>query len=242
MNNFVKLLICFGVLMSSLGTCAQAQSKARTENGSLVLKGQIIDVKVEPSPPDPTYYIDIRFKIRFELVNEGKVPVLFLTDDLPALDTLTLTKSAGQVNDENTLFDEPGGESLSEEAAWRGLRVVLDQPVPPQDKVRVIEPGQKWEFQTSTFVRPPFKYGTRTVGGHPTSWEILRNEASLFLRVQYMFWPYSVEKPPHQAERPLGHMLQKKWRRFGILQLEPIISEPMLIKLPDTLPPTQLQP
>jgi len=232
MKNVVRVLVCFGVLVSGLGTCAQAQSNARAEKGSLVLKGQVIDVIVEPSPA-PADYIDIRFKIRFELVNEGKVPVLFLTDDLPALDTLTLTKSAGQVNDENTLFDEPGGESLSEVAAWRGLRVQLNQPLPPQNSVRVLSPGDKWEFQTSTFVRPPFKYGTRTVGGHPTSWEILRNETSLFLRVQYMFWPYSLEKPPHQAEKPFGHMLQKKWKHFGFLQLEPVVSEPMLFKLPD---------
>jgi hypothetical protein len=240
MKNTAKVLVILGLLMSPLGACAQVQLNARAEGGFLVLKGQVIDVSVVPSPT-PTDSIDIRFKIRFELVNEGKVPVLFLTDDLPALNALTLTKNAGQANDENTLFDEPGGESLSEEAVWRGLRVRLNQPLPPQNNVHVLSPGEKWEFQTSTFVRPPLKYGTRTVGGHPTSWEILKNTSSLYLRVQYIFWPYSLEKPPHEVVMPFGHMLQKKWRHIGILQLEPIVSEPMLIKLPDAPPPTQLQ-
>jgi hypothetical protein len=66
--------------------------------------------------------------------------------------------------------------------------------------------------------------------------ESLRKIPSLYLSVESQFWPVIVEKPEHRADRPFGHKLQKRWRAYGILQLEPIVSEPMLIKLPDALP------
>src|SRR5271157_1675280 len=234
MSDSFKTLVILGVLLLPKQILTQAHTDERSEGPPLILRGQVLESRMEPSPV-PSEFAILVVKIRVDFVSRGKVPVIFLTDSLPGVLEVTLTKNPDPVNDENVLYHEPGGESLSEEAEWRRLRSELDRPTLPRNRVAVIQPGEKWVMETELWLRPD----TITVWGVPSSLAILKNAPSLFLRVEYLFWPYIIEKPPYRADRPFGHKLQKRWRAYGMLQLEPIVSEPMPLKLPDAPPSNQ---
>src|SRR5271157_578777 len=245
MNDAFKTLVILVVLFLPKVCHPQMQSNKSFPESPLILRGRAIVSGLRLSSVSKED-IDVLIELKLEWVNEGKEPAIVVVDSLPTFRHWILTRDSGPLTENNLVYEEFGGENLSEEAEWRRLRFQLDRPTPLKDKVRILAPGEKWAFELSGSMTFPIKFDAKAIPHPPAIWETisslesLRKIPSLYLRVESQFWPVIIEKPEHHADRPFGHKLQKRWRAYGILQLEPIVSEPMPLKLPDALPSNQL--
>jgi hypothetical protein len=218
-------VIAFALLISGLTAIgAFAQS-------AVIITGVVKNAKAIPSPaPKDSVAVLITLTIRIE--NKGDIPVLFLTDHLPGFPRLILTKDSGPVTESNILFENYGGPTLTMEAEWKSLRKALDLRLPPTEKVKVLGPHLSWELESETVLRVPTSYRSFIIGGQPASWESLQKASPVFLRFEAQFWSVSIEKPPKGEKFPFGHMLQRRWRKVGELQLDPVLTQPMSLSLP----------
>jgi hypothetical protein len=196
---------------------------------------------LEPSPYEKNY-IMVKVKLSLKFINEGKEPVLLLTERAPYGVGGSITKTPGPAVGENLLDDDNSGPDYLGTSEWSEFRTTLDQGKPPIGIIKLIEPGGSldWPEYSTVVARVPTKFADNRIDSSDLNWETLKQASPVFLRLKFETWPFNVEKLPDPEKARLGHQLQKRWRAFGLLQLAPLVSEPMLLTLPD--PPSLTQP
>ncbi len=228
------LRISVFALMSSLmavGSYAQQNSKTESPRAHLVIRGLVKNAKLMPSSsPEDSKIVLIGLHVEIE--NEGDSSILYLTDYLPSFPKSILTNDSAPVSEHNILFENYGGPTLPQEAEWRGLRKKLDISSPPPEKIQVLGPHISLKYDFDDAFRVPVRYSSFIIGGHPTSWELLQKASPVFLRLEVHFWPLEIEKGRRPDKLKLGRKLQKRWQKFGVLQLDPVMTEPMTLNLP----------
>jgi hypothetical protein len=183
-----------------------------------------LSAKFEEDPGAPTAVLSGRFRLTF--VNTGSTPLILLKERFLVFPGVTLTKAPGPPVRENILFDQYYGQSYSTSPEWSALRAALDQPKPPSDITQTINPGESWETTGDFVMRPPKTLERYRVDREPTSLELLKKASPLSIRVSCEVWPLNVETQGGSRGASFGRKLQNRWRRFGLLLLDPIVSQP----------------
>ena len=160
MNGAFKILAIFGVLLTPIEGHPQMQAGMAENGGSLVLRGRANVSELRPSPVSKEE-VDVVIELKLEWVNEGKEPAIVVVDSLPTFRHWILTRDSGPLTENNLVHEEFGGENLIEEAEWRRLRSQLDRSMPPDDKVRILAPGEKWAFELTGSMTFPIKFDAR---------------------------------------------------------------------------------
>jgi hypothetical protein len=127
-------------------------------------------------------------------------------------------------------------------ARWPTLRKTLDTKLPPSDKVKILRHSEEWEMSVTVLIgfqrRPQDARQTvietpRNGNFHPKSWQEVRPLRVVWCRVLCTPWQINLEQGSSSSKwrQPFGHELQARWRKYGVLQLDDIWSEPFPLDL-----------
>jgi len=207
------------------GRCAgQTRPASDANTNGATLRMDVLSASFEENPGSPAAVLRARLKLTF--VNTGNKPLIILKGRPTVCPGAALTKAAGSLVREDILFDQYYGLSYNTLPEWRTLRAALDQPGPPSEITQSINPGDSWGTTGDVVMRPPKKLGTYLVNREPVSLELLRKASPLWMWVTCDMWPLNVEGWDPKLRIRFGRKLQKRWRRFGLLLLAPIVSQP----------------
>jgi hypothetical protein len=226
----ILLIICIGFYLS----CADivAQNIPMQASKQLFLRGEIESVEIRDIDRSSSL---IEVKLKMELVNISSKPIILLRRDPNEFIGSALAKSPNDFKTGNILASNYGGPSNSIDPEWAALRAKLDTPNPPPDETRILMPDELWQFQISARVGVPTKSGRKDkiefIGTE--SLQVIQQLSPIWLRVTiHEIWPFNVEKVgPDRDTLKLGHKLQKRWKAVGLLWLEDIYSEPIILDL-----------
>src|SRR5947209_10047702 len=228
----VLLLICaISLVIPLLQDNAVAQGTQNQTSGPLSLRGTVESVQVIKDTSSSAY---IAIKLKMELINTGSRPVIFLKR-APIFPGARLAKSPEDLGTNNILASEYGGPSNDISPEWTTLRSSLDQPSPPPDETLILMPGESWPLEAPVgFPVPINSHKTDTFFRETESLPVIQELSPVWLRVVCEVWPFNVELPalgPEREKLKFGHKLQKRWNDEGLLWLDTIYSEPIMLDL-----------
>ena len=115
------------------------------------------------------------------------------------------------------VYDSQAWPSFYRFPMYQTLANLLDQSAPPTGVTRVLLPNAGWNWDASITLNLREVNSCDQHVGVEIGWnEIKQRTSPLWLRVSYEMWPFNVEN----FKPNLGGILQKRWKRHGLLYLE----------------------
>lgn len=218
-----NLLLCvLGLSLSAL--LVRAQDGAAQEQDGLVLRSVVQSVNYEEDRS--SNYVIV--SLRSEFINTGPTPVILLKRK-PVFTGLELSRSSTFAL-EDVVVRYGGGPSLDGDPRWEGKRKALNKESPPPDLTDVIMPNATLSFDSKVTISCP-KQPSPGMLYRPSLSE-LESMGPLWLRVFYEVWPLNIEPNVLQSRAPeFGRVLQRKWQTFGMLRLDEVRTEPIMLNL-----------
>jgi hypothetical protein len=213
-----KLVLLILVLLSS-----EFYLSVRAQN-TLVLGGKATNLKlIEEDSRSIAFEVELQLTLRNALLS----PVILYWDEFLVVGEQLFTKTDKGVAE--LLHQTSGLPSTDLSPVWRGLRQKLNVSSPPDDLTRVLL-GQQWIEIKRTIVLRFFKNRLDRA-----TWDEIRTRSPLFLRVTLDLFPNNLDYIHNRThENRFGKSLQSKWQRFGQLQINAVLSEPIQIEFPDS--------
>lgn len=209
-----------------LAANASAQSASGQTSKGLTLRGRVESVGVKQIDQSSAL-IDI--KLKMELVNVGVRPIILLERE-PLFPGGALARKPEDFEGGNLLAADAGWPSNDISPEWATLRSNLDKPSPPADETRLLMPGESRLVETSVRLVVPTDPSKYMSSRKKESLATIQQLSPVWLRVVCELWPWNVE--PLNADRnqlKFGHKLQERWKDIGLLWLEEIYSEPIML-------------
>ena len=233
MRSLVTFILLLGLLLlASISIYAQDTKNA----GRLTLRGRILKVELTRKE---TNYVDGELKLSLDFVNESDEPIIILQPDwyedaqgyIFWQADVALAKTREEAGAGKYIFSRLMLPSIYPYTVFRQLAEHLDQSAPPADATRILQPKETWTWQTIA----SFRMGSRAESySDNLGWEeISRIDSPLWVSVTYSIFPSNVEN----FKKQLGAKLQRRWKHFGRLWLDPasthntITSEPIMLNL-----------
>lgn len=196
---------------------------------SVALRGQVESIELSNVSASG---VSLVVKLKLELHNDGTIPVIFLEAKPPLLVGAALAKSTGDLISSNNLVLEYMGPAVNTSSEWLVLRKSLNQPLPPPDKVRILMPNESWQLEDSVSIALPTESGKSSFDPKRESWENIQELPAVWLQVICQMWPLNLEPPSNdRTKKRFGHKLQKRWEDVGLLWLDDVRSEPIMLDL-----------
>lgn len=217
-------MISAGFMLS--GSTLFAQGGPARQTKPLTLRGRVEVVKVKKFDRSAAL---IEIKLKMEFVNVGARPIILLRRD-PLFPGGALAKNPEDFDAGKLLATDAAWPENSIDPEWTALRSNLDKPRPPEDETFLLLPGQSRAIDTSVRLVVPTDPSKYTSSQKKESLATIQQLSPVWLRVVCEVWPWNVE--PLNADRrelKFGHELQKRWQDAGLLWLDEIYSEPMLV-------------
>jgi len=214
----------FALLMVNVA----AQNTSGPASKVLTLRGRVESVQVKEI--DRTSAL-IDIKLKLELANIGTKPIILLQRE-PLIPGGALARKPEDFEAGNLLAGDAGWPSNDISSEWTTLRSNLDKPSPPADETRLLMPGESRPVDTSVRLVVPTDPGKYTSSRKKESLATIQQLSPVWLRVVCEVWPWNVE--PLNSERSqlkFGHKLQERWKDAGLLWLDEIYSEPIMLDL-----------
>lgn len=202
-----------------------ATRKTKNDTTPLRVQGQI--VKFEFSQED-AHGITFNLRLKLELVNAGDRPMILLRYPI-WLGALTLARSQEDARTHKYIYLSTTWPSISRGPTWKALRQKLNQQHPPAELTQAVSPGNAFQYETDEVLYIE-KRGSFDKTSQP--WDAIRLASPVWLQVSLEIWPVNVEPKIEPTNLEFGRMLQKRWRQFGQLQIERVISEPIQLNFP----------
>jgi hypothetical protein len=222
----VGILCAISAGLALLTANVETQSRSGQGSKMLSLRGRVESVEIKEIDRSSAL-IDI--KVKMEIVNIGVKPIIFLKRE-PLFPGGALARSPGDFEAGTVLAADAGWPSNDISPEWATLRANLDKPSPPEDETRLLMPGESWPLETSVRLVVPTDPSKYTSSRKKESLATIQQLSPVWLRVVCEVWPWNVE--PLTADRSnltFGHKLQKRWKDAGLLWLDEIYSEPILL-------------
>jgi hypothetical protein len=229
MRKILQAAFALGLLIIGPEAFAQLPPQKSDSADVFLLHVKATSIEKEILPNSSIVTITIALKLEFK--NSGFKPLILLSERCPFCPGAVLTKTSGPAIGDNILFDQYYGPSISTAPEWKVFRASLNQSKPPRDLVQVILPGDSWVMEKAVVLRLPKKLERYRVDRPLTSWDVLLQSSPIWLRLKCDVWPFNVESDPWSGKLPFGRELQKRWRKYGVLQLKQVISEPIKLDL-----------
>ena len=225
----VVMMLCAITLGSVLLTAnVLAQGGPGQGSKGLSLRGRVEAVKIQEIDPSSAL---IEIKLKMELVNTSARPIILLQRE-PLFPGGALARKPDDFEVGNVLASDAGWPSNDISPEWAALRSSLDKPSPPADETRLLMPGESWPLETSVRLAVPTDPSKYTSSRKKESLATIQQLSPVWLRVVCEVWPWNVE--PLNADRnklKFGHKLQKRWKDAGLLWLDEIYSEPIMVDM-----------
>jgi hypothetical protein len=225
----LQMLSAISVAFVLLAPNLMAQSRSGQEPKPLALRGRVESVQVTEIDRSSAL---IEIKLKMELVNVGTRPVILLQSE-PFFPGGALARKPEDFEQGNVLVVDAGWPSNDISPEWATLRSNLDKSNPPADQTRLLMPGESRPMETSVRLVVPTDPSKYTSSRKKESLATIQQLSPVWLRVVCEVWPWNVE--PLNADRSqlkFGHKLQKRWKDVGLLWLEEIYSEPIMMDVP----------
>jgi hypothetical protein len=209
-----------------LTTSVIAQSGSNQGSKLLTLRGRVESVEVKEIDQSSVL---IEIKLRMELVNTGGKSIILLQRE-PLFPGGSLARKPDDFEAGNVLASDAGWPSNDTSPEWTALRSSLDKPRPPAEETRLLVPGESWPLETSVTLVVPTDPSKYTSSRKKESLATIQQLSPVWLRVVCEVWPWNVEPlTPDRSKLQFGHKLQQRWKDIGLLWLDEIYSEPMII-------------
>jgi hypothetical protein len=225
----LQMLSAISVAFVLLAPNLMAQSRSGQEPKPIALRGRVESVQVTEIDRSSAL---IEIKLKMELVNVGTRPVILLQSE-PFFPGGALARKPEDFEQGNVLVVDAGWPSNDISPEWATLRSNLDKSNPPADQTRLLMPGESRPMETSVRLVVPTDPSKYTSSRKKESLATIQQLSPVWLRVVCEVWPWNVE--PLNADRSqlkFGHKLQKRWKDVGLLWLEEIYSEPIMMDVP----------
>jgi len=225
----VKVLLMLSAISAGFALLAGstlAQSASGQSTLALTLRGTVESVRVKEIDKSSAL---IEIKLKMELVNAGVIPIILLQRE-PLFPGGALARKPEDFEVGNLLAGDAGWPANDVSAEWTTLRMKLDKPNPPAEETRLLKPGESWPLETSVRLVVPTDPKKYTSSRKKESLATIQQLSPVWLRVVCEVWPWNVE--PLNADRnklKFGHKLQKRWKDAGLLWLDEIYSEPIMM-------------
>lgn len=216
--------ISAGFALLAANTLAQSASAQSTK--ALTLRGRVESVRLKEIDKSSAL---IEINLKMELVNSGVKPIILLQRE-PLFPGGALARKPEDFERGNLLAGDAGWPANESSSEWTTLRLKLDKPNPPADETRILKPGESWPLETSVRLVVPTDPSKYTSSRKKESLATIQQLSPVWLRVVCEVWPWNVE--PLNADRnqlKFGHKLQKRWKATGLLWLDEIYSEPIML-------------
>ena len=178
--------------------------------------------------------IDIRF------VNCSKEPILIFQDQdqekrgYPWGGGSTFYNSKESVGQDKYLCGRGIWPSESRDSeTWQEIRKVLNASFPPNEFIRVINPGESWDYEF--YQGLSFEKRSKPINSGCKSWDVIKEIDTLWLQKEFIVWPNMIERNSKSSK--YGLSLRKKWKEKSYLLIDNIISEPIPINLREAINP-----
>jgi hypothetical protein len=225
----LQMLSAISVAFVLLAPNLMAQSRSGQEPKPIALRGRVESVQVTEIDRSSAL---IEIKLKMELVNVGTRPVILLQSE-PFFPGGALARKPEDFEQGNVLVVDAGWPSNDISPEWATLRSNLDKSNPPADQTRLLMPGESRPMETAVRLVVPTDPSKYTSSRKKESLATIQQLSPVWLRVVCEVWPWNVE--PLNADRSqlkFGHKLQKRWKDVGLLWLEEIYSEPIMMDVP----------
>ena len=222
----LQILIGISLLATSSMRASDDPAQESSHASPLVVQGFVKDAWLRVFPPSGELVYELRMTIIFK--NIGSFPLLIYADDLyPWLGGETLSISREEAIARNSIFVS-GGLLSCNPPAWQKKKEALDNAIPPESLIRKIAPGCEWRFDKVVLLAIE-KNGSYDKRSKP--WEEIKKHNPLWLRLSFQLWPSNLEAD--ESDPKYGNGLNKKWKSFGLLQLNYVTSDPIPVVLVD---------
>jgi hypothetical protein len=222
----VVMLSAISAGFALLAANASAPSASGQSSKALTLRGRVESVRVKEIDRSSAL---IEIKLKMELVNIGVRPIILLQRE-PLFPGGALARKPEDFEGGNLLAGDAGWPSNDTSPEWATLRSSLDKPGPPADETRLLVPGESWLLETSVRLVVPTDPSKYTSSRRKESLATIQQLSPVWLRVVCEVWPWNVE--PLNSDRSqlkFGHKLQERWKDIGLLWLDEIYSEPIML-------------
>ena len=228
----MRIVCCLVSLFVTFASQVMAQKNSEGANKntpySVTLRGQIKGIELRDVTASG---VTIVVKLKLEARNDGAKPVIFLEDDSPQITGATLTKSPSDPFTK-ALVANHWGPSVDTSAKWSNLRRSLDKASPPRDMVRVLAPNETWWLEKEVYISVPTEAGNHSYFPKRASFETIQEYSAVWLHVNCQVWPLNVEPSSNDRSKlKFGRALQRRWKDVGLLWLDSIYSEPIMLDL-----------
>ena len=225
----MKVLLLLGAIGAGVALLAvNAVPPGGSAQGSklLTLRGKVESVQVKQIDQSSAL---IEIKLRMELVNTSPRPIILLKRE-PLFPGGALAKKPEDFEQGNLLAVDAGWPSNDISAEWATLRSSLDKPNPPTDETRVLMPGESRPVETSVRLVVPTDPSKYSSSRRKESLATIQQLSPVWLRVVCEVWPWNVEHlDAERNQLKFGHKLQERWKDEGLLWLDEIYSDPMMM-------------
>jgi hypothetical protein len=224
----VMMLCAISVGFAVLTGMAKAQSPSEQKSKALSLRGRVESVEIKEIDRSSAL---INIRLKMELVNTSTRPIILLRRE-PLFPGGALARKPDDFEVGNVLASDAGWPSNDSSAEWATLRSSLDKASPPADETRLLMPGESWPLETSVRLAVPTDPSKYTSSRKKESLATIQQLSPVWLRVVCEVWPWNVEQlNADRNQLKLGHKLQERWKGVGLLWLEEIYSEPIMMDM-----------
>lgn len=221
------LVLLWGMVTTNIGPQTLPKVATAKENYSIVLRSEVESIEIQSNTPSS---VMLNVNLKMDLFNNGIKPVIFLEAKPPELRGGALAKNPEDFSSFKHLALDYYGESIDTSPEWTVLRNALNQPSPPQDKVRILMPDESWKWEGRVQISLP--KSDKDAFSDKETWESIRRLPAVWLRAICQVWSLNLEpKGTDRDELKFGNELQKRWKNTGLLWLDDIQSEPIALDL-----------
>lgn len=237
---FIIPLVLLALFLKGQTVCAKPMLK---------LKREIISIEMEELSDRVILNIDSKMSLE----NTGDEPILLLIASYPesspyapenGLPFLEICNKVSGIleteKSEKVLVSRCALPPAEKTPSWQKLRKELDKESPPPNLIKTIGVGEKFEFRILGAVVFWKERYTFSSFADEAIWSEIKTAKSLLLQTTYRIWSLELE-PRYRGEITFGKKLQKRWRKYGYLWLDDIVSEPVPLDLSSVVIKTDSQ-
>jgi hypothetical protein len=188
----------------------------------IVISGKLTQLRIAQ---EDTKSVQLEIEVFVTLENHSNTNVILYGSDFDFIN-LDLFKE-DELKRCMSLYHIGGLKSTGDSNEVSQLRNQLDQERPPDSLTRLLKPGNSLTFTTKTsFVI--FKRKSSYMQNE--SWDTLQTSSPLALVLTFEMFPGNLGQTASSTSA-FGKVLQARWRKFGYLLIDEVVSKPIPIDL-----------
>ncbi len=195
---------------------------------SLIVRGQVESARVVEDSGSASASIQV--DVQLEIKNDGRRAVLILERDI-RLSGVAVAGGDRDFSRDGVLAADYVDTARDRSSEWLKLRSELNAADPPVALLKVLQPGEAVFLKGSATLDVPLDANRYTSSRKKATLLELMNHSRLWILVRCDMWPSNLEENPEGTR--FGLELRRRWWNRGVLWLEPLTSEPMMLNLND---------